>query len=253
MTKKKVILLIGGHDPTGGAGITADIETALNYNFHAISILSCTTIQNTSKFTKINKMPDNYLINCFKEIIKEFSIDVVKIGLLPNINISKEVFSILQHKKLNKVPIIVDPIIKSGNNKILSPKNNLEFIIKKILPVSEIITPNIKEYKFLKKGNEEFFQKNIKNILITDYKKNTKKIYLHLLNDNKNIKNYSTNKVRKVFHGTGCTFSTSIACNIGLNNSIDDSIKISLSYMKKVILNSSLNGKKQSFLNRKCN
>ena len=150
MTKKKVILLIGGHDPTGGAGITADIETALNYNFHAISILSCTTIQNTSKFTKINKMPNNYLINCFKEIIKEFSIDVVKIGLLPNINISKEVFSILQHKKLNKVPIIVDPIIKSGNNKILSPKNNLEFIIKKILPVSEIITPNIKEYKFLK-------------------------------------------------------------------------------------------------------
>ena len=132
MTKKKVILLIGGHDPTGGAGITADIETAQNYNFHAISILSCTTIQNTSKFTKINKMPDNYLINCFKEIIKEFSIDVVKIGLLPNINISKEVFSILQHKKLNKVPIIVDPIIKSGNNKILSPKKNWKFIVKKI-------------------------------------------------------------------------------------------------------------------------
>ena len=44
-------------------------------------------------------MPNNYLINCFKEIIKEFSIDVVKIGLLPNINISKEVFSDTPWKK----------------------------------------------------------------------------------------------------------------------------------------------------------
>ena len=49
MKKKKIILVIGGHDPTGGAGIVADIETAGHYNFHALSILSCTTIQNTSK------------------------------------------------------------------------------------------------------------------------------------------------------------------------------------------------------------
>ena len=70
MKKKKIILIIGGHDPTGGAGIVADIETAGHYNFHALSILTCTTIQNTSKVVKVNKMPKNYIYESFKTISK---------------------------------------------------------------------------------------------------------------------------------------------------------------------------------------
>ena len=53
MKKKKIILVIGGHDPTGGAGIVADIETAANFKLHALSILTCTTIQNRNKMIKI--------------------------------------------------------------------------------------------------------------------------------------------------------------------------------------------------------
>jgi len=63
-------------------------------------------------------------------------------------------------------------------------------------------------------------------------------------------KNFSIKKFKKKFHGTGCTFSTAIACNISKNISIEKSIKISLLYMKESIINSSVNGKKQSFLSR---
>ena len=67
MQKKKVILIIGGHDPTSGAGISADIETANYFNFHSLSILTCSTIQNTSKVIKVNDMPKDYIYNCYKE------------------------------------------------------------------------------------------------------------------------------------------------------------------------------------------
>ena len=99
MKRKKILLAIGGHDPTGGAGISADIETSAYFNYHVLSILTCTTVQNTGRVQKIYKIPKNYIIESFKEIIKEFKIDVIKIGLLPNIQCSKEVLKILINQK----------------------------------------------------------------------------------------------------------------------------------------------------------
>ena len=77
----KIILIIGGHDPTGGAGITADIETANHFNCHPLSILTCTTIQDTSGVIKINNMPKDYIYKCFDKLIKEFKVNAIKINL----------------------------------------------------------------------------------------------------------------------------------------------------------------------------
>ena len=74
MKKKKIILIIGGHDPTGGAGIVADIETAAHFKLHALSILTCTTIQNTSKMIKINQMPKNIYIKVFRKLLKNLKL-----------------------------------------------------------------------------------------------------------------------------------------------------------------------------------
>ena len=252
MKKKKIILVIGGHDPTGGAGIVADIETAGHYNFHALSILSCTTIQNTSKMTKVNKMPKNYIYQSFQEIIKEFKIDVIKIGLLPSIQSSKEVFKILNNSKIKGVPIVLDPIIKTGSNIKVTTDNNLKFLAKNIYPKAEIITPNIYEYNIIKNITNNFKEKNIKNILITDYEIKNKHIKLRLKDNIKNQDSYyQINRYGKNYHGTGCTFSTALACSIGLKRTYDESIKIAISYMKDAIKTSSISGKKQLFLNRK--
>ena len=248
MKNKKVILIIGGHDPTGGAGIVADIETANHYKYHALSILTCSTVQNTSKFIRVNKMPRNYITDSFNEIVKDFKIDVVKIGLLPTINSSKEVLDIINSKKLKDIPIIIDPIIKSSTNKLITTKNNLKFQIKNIYPKSYLITPNTYEYNVLKKIDIDFMENYIKNILITDY--NTRKNIITLkLNSSRNPY-FMTKKINKKFHGTGCTFSSSIACNIGLNKNLKKSIEESLVFISNTILHSSIKGSKQSFLNR---
>ena len=249
MRKKKVILIIGGHDPTGGAGITADIETANHFNCHPLSILTCTTIQDTSGVIKINNMPKDYIYKCFDKLIKEFKVNVIKIGLIPSLTASKDILKILNNKEIKDVPIIIDPIIKSGSGTKLITKNNLNYVIKNIYPKSTLLTPNIYEYNLI----EKLFNRdnNINNILVTNYSVKNNEIILSL-----KIKNYpkekifSIKKFEKKYHGTGCTFSTAIACNISKNISIEKSIKISLSYMKKSIIDSSIDGKKQSFLSR---
>lgn len=251
MKKKKIILVIGGHDPTGGAGIVADIETAANFKLHALSILTCTTIQNTNKMIKINQMPKNYIYQSFQEIIKEFKIDVIKIGLLPSVQSSKEVYKIINNNKIKNVPIILDPIIKTGSNNTVTTNTNLNFLVKNIYPKVAIITPNMYEYNKIKNISNNFKEKNIKKILITDYEITNKNIKLKLENNiKKDNSYYYINKYSKNYHGTGCTFSTALACNIGLKKTLPTSIKIAVSYMKDVIKKSSISGKKQSFLNR---
>ena len=249
MQKKKIILIIGGHDPTGGAGITADIETANHFNCHPLSILTCTTIQDTSGVTKISNMPKDYIYKCFDKLINEFKVNVIKIGLIPSLTASKEILKILSNKKIKNIPIIIDPIIKSGSGTELVTKNNLNYVIKNIYPKSNLLTPNIYEYNIIKKLFN--IDKNINNILVTNYSVRNNEIILNLKTSNyQKEKNFSIKKFNKKFHGTGCTFSTAIACNISKNISIEKSIKISLLYMKESIINSSVNGKKQSFLSR---
>tara|TARA_B100001996_G_scaffold382733_1_gene375472 strand:+ start:1978 stop:2739 length:762 start_codon:yes stop_codon:yes gene_type:complete len=249
MQKKKIILIIGGHDPTNGAGISADIETANYFNFHSISILTCTTIQNTAKVIKINKMPKNYIYDCYKEVIKDFKVNVIKIGLLPTINSSKEVLKIINHRNMKNIPIIIDPIIKSGSNIKLISNNNLNYLIKNVYPKANLITPNIYEYKFLKKITNNFKKRNIENILITNYKDMDNLIKLRLKKEYlKTEKIFHIKKINKKFHGTGCTFSTALACNIDKN--IEKSIKLSINYMNKIMSLPSIPGKKQYFLNR---
>jgi len=249
MQKKKIILIIGGHDPTGGAGITADIETANHFNCHPLSILTCTTIQDTSGVTKISNMPKDYIYKCFDKLINEFKVNVIKIGLIPSLTASKEILKILSNKKIKNIPIIIDPIIKSGSGTELVTKNNLNYVIKNIYPKSNLLTPNIYEYNIIKKLFN--IDNNINNILVTNYSVKNNEIILNLKTSNyQKEKNFSIKKFKKKFHGTGCTFSTAIACNISKNISIEKSIKISLLYMKESIINSSVNGKKQSFLSR---
>ena len=251
MKKKKIILIIGGHDPTGGAGIVADIETAAHFKLHALSILTCTTIQNTSKMIKINQMPKNYIYQSFQEIIKEFKIDVIKIGLLPSVQSSKEVYKILNNNKIKNIPIILDPIIKTGSNNTVVTNTNLKFLVKNIYPKVAIITPNMYEYNKIKNISNNFKEKNIKKILITDYEVTNKNIKLKLENNiKKDNSYYYINKYSKNYHVSGCTFSTALACNISLKKTLPTSIKIAVSYMKDVIKKSSISGKKQSFLNR---
>ena len=92
---------------------------------------------------------------------------------------------------------------------------------------------------------------SINNILITNFNTNKKSITLKLIKNNPEIeKDFIIEKFYKVYHGTGCTFSTAVACNIGLNNDVNRSIQEALKYMKKAITTSSIVGKNQSFLNR---
>ena len=113
------ILSIGGSDPSSGAGIQSDIKTFSNHGVYGFTVITAVTSQNTKNVASIEPVSTKSLMAQLDSILSDFHVDAIKIGMVYNSQIIKVI-----HSKLRKfkVPIIVDPIIKSTTNATLLKK-----------------------------------------------------------------------------------------------------------------------------------
>ena len=134
------ILSIGGSDPSSGAGIQSDIKTFSNHDVYGFTVITAVTSQNTKKVASIEPVSSKSLKTQLDSILSDFQIDAVKIGMVYDSKTIKTVHSKLKNLK---VPIIVDPIIKSTTGAMLLKKNAVVDYKKMIIPLADVITPNI--------------------------------------------------------------------------------------------------------------
>jgi len=133
------ILSIGGSDPSSGAGIQSDIKTFSNHDAYGFTIVTAITSQNTKNVTSIEPVSAKSLMAQLDSILSDFHIDAIKIGMVYNSQIIKVIHSKLRNIK---VPIVVDPIIKTTTVTILLKKSALNDYKKMIIPLAYVITPN---------------------------------------------------------------------------------------------------------------
>ena len=241
------ILSIGGSDPSSGAGIQSDIKVFSKLDIHCLTVITAITGQNTSNFGMVEPVSKNILENQLESIITDFKIDGIKIGMVYNSEIIKTLY---HHLKKLKIPIVVDPVIKSTTGGMLIEKAAIIDFKKFIIPLATIITPNKFEAEILTKmkinsiNTPEKIAKKIqrmgaKNIVITGIKIKNKKISDFVLEKNK--KYYITDKeISKINRGSGCIHSASVLYSIVKNKNI----KKALEFAKKNTFNSIKNSKK---------
>ena len=241
------ILSIGGSDPSSGAGIQSDIKVFSKLDIHCLTVITAITGQNTSNFGMIEPVSKNILENQLESIITDFKIDGIKIGMVYNSEIIKTLY---HHLKKLKIPIVVDPVIKSTTGGMLIEKAAIIDFKKFIIPLATIITPNKFEAEILTKmkinsiNTPEKIAKKIqrmgaKNIVITGIKIKNKKISDFVLEKNK--KYYITDKeISKINRGSGCIHSASVLYSIVKNKNI----RKALEFAKKNTFNSIKNSKK---------
>ena len=241
------LLSIGGSDPSSGAGIQSDIKTFSALDAYGLTIITSVTGQNTSNFGMVETVSKNILKNQLESVISDFKIDGIKIGMVYNSEIIKIVYKYL--KKL-KIPIIVDPVIKSTTGGMLIKKSAISDFKKFIIPLATIITPNKFEAEILtktkinSKNTPEKIAKIIqtmgaKNVVITGVEIKNKEVLDFVLEENK--KYYITDKkISKINRGSGCIHSAAVLYAIIKNKNIKESLK----FAKKITLNSIKNSKK---------
>ena len=241
------LLSIGGSDPSSGAGIQSDVKDFAGFNVHGLTVITAVTSQNTSRFGMVEPVSQKILKDQLESVISDFKIDGIKIGMVFNSQIIKMAYA--QLKKL-KIPIVVDPVIKSTTGGMLIEKSAIRDFQKYIIPLATVITPNKFEAEILakKKINPEntiekvakiIQEMGAKNVIITGIEAKNNKVSDFVLE--KNAK-YVISGDRIVInnHGSGCNYSAAMLFAIAENKTIRQSAE----FAKKFTYNSIKNAKK---------
>jgi len=241
------LLSIGGSDPSSGAGIQSDVKAFAEFNAYGLTVITAITSQNTSSFGMIEPVSPKILKNQLESILSDFKIDGIKIGMVFNSKIIKTLYQ--QLRKL-KVPIIVDPVLKSTTGGVLIERSAIKDFQKYIIPLATVITPNrfeaeiLSKIKIDSKCTMEKSAKNIqkmgaKNVVITGVEEKNGKISDFILEKNAKYV-ISGNKIANINRGSGCNYSAAITFAVTNNQTVRESVK----FAKEFTYNSIKNAKK---------
>jgi hydroxymethylpyrimidine/phosphomethylpyrimidine kinase len=246
----KKALTIAGSDSSAGAGIQADLKTFSALGLYCTTVLTVLTAQNTKTVSDIFIVPSTFFKEQLISTINDIKPDIIKIAVLYDNSIIDIVFDILYPLK---IPIVLDPVFVSGTGIKLLKDNSFSNFKKKIIPISFVITPNIKEAETLtnqhiSSENElieaiyKIMELGVDNVIVKgvpDFN-NISKIYDILLEKESNTETKIYTERLKITetHGTGCNFSSSLASFIGKGHNIRDAFFLANEYVKEGLANS---------------
>ena len=245
MKPKSKVLIIAGSDSSGGAGIQADIKTVTALGSYAMTVITAVTSQNTTGVKEISSIPITNIKTQITMSLDDIGANAVKIGMLHNTDVVKCVYRTLKKYKLKN--IVLDPVmIAKGGTKLVN-SNSIKYLKKLILPICNVVTPNIPEAEVLTgysisnkehmiKAAKEIINMGAKNVLLKGGHLKNKMIF-DILVSKKEVHIFPKRKIKtRHTHGTGCTLSSAIATCLSQKKNIYKSCKISLKYVDKAIL-----------------
>ena len=238
------VLIIAGSDSGGGAGIQADIKTTSYFKGYAMTAVTAITAQNTVGVQSIYPLPKQIVIDQINSINNDLPPDVIKIGMLADLEIIKYISMNLSNYK-----IVLDPVMVATSGDVLVSDEVITSIKNNLISKSFLITPNIYEAEILsemKVNNVEdqiecgikLLKLGCKNVLIKGGHGNSNNINDVLITSDGDEHIFESNKIKSTnTHGTGCSLASAIATNIALGNNIKESIKLSIDYVQSGIKN----------------
>ena len=240
-----VVLSIAGSDPSGGAGIQADLKTFQSLGVHGLTAITCVTSQVPGRVEDIEPVSANSLQSQLDILFSEYQISAIKTGLLYSSQLIEVVLSSLQNNKID-APLIVDPVMVSTSGTRLLNSNALNLYLKDLIPRSTLHTPNLPEAAALLEIDLDSIKRpaDCANLL---YEKFNTPVLLkggHFKSPNATdylVDKSGTKTFSKPFsnripaHGTGCSFSAAISALIGSGLGLRDSISKSKNYITRSI------------------
>ncbi|WP_289770527.1 bifunctional hydroxymethylpyrimidine kinase/phosphomethylpyrimidine kinase [uncultured Duncaniella sp.] len=242
MRKYIPVLSIAGSDPSGGAGIQADIKTISALGCYAMTAITSLTAQNTTGVRSIMPSTGAIVADQIDMIMEDIPPMAIKTGMLCNLNVASTVADKLEQYRPDN--IVVDPVMVSSSGSKLLDDEAIDLIVKRIFPLSTIITPNKSEAKVLTGETDPDRQAKIlmgmgcRNVLLKggdSDRKDFKIDYLYLENKHTGIE-LRADAVNTVnTHGTGCTLSSAIASYLALGYDLEQAVRAAKFYISRAL------------------
>lgn len=234
--RRPVALSIAGLDPSGGAGLIADIKTFIANGVYGMAAVTCVTAQNTQRVFSVTPQEPAVLEDEILTAVDDITPNAVKIGMIGNSNLIRTVRRCLSQID---APIILDPIMISSSGTPLLEESAISEL-KKMIPEVNLLTPNYPEAEFLagEKGTPEHLAEVIGRryhtaVLVKGGHLSTPDDFLF---DGSSIKKYPGLRIDNPnTHGTGCTLSSAIAANLAKGHDLATSVRLAKEYLTTII------------------
>lgn len=214
-----VVMTLAGHDPTGGAGIQADIEAIASQGCHPVSVITCLTVQDTRNVQRIEPVADYLIEQQAETVLADMPVAAFKIGLLGSVAVVEAVHRILLQAP--DVPVILDPILAAGGGKNLSSDSLIEAIREYLLPLTTLLTPNVPEAASLAMSGASqdeqalsLLDQGCTYVLLTGTHAETERVENALYGEGKRLRTWAWERLPETYHGSGCTLASACAANL---------------------------------------
>ena len=242
------VLSIAGSDPSGGAGLQADIKTIQALGAYAMAIPTAVTIQNTQGVKAVHPLEATVVGAQLETVFEDIVPDVLKIGMLANRSIVEVVATVLKKYRHLSTKVVLDPVIVASSGKALLTSTGVEVLKEALLPYCDLITPNYQEAEVLSQHSlemeddldvigESLKEKGAKNVLVTGVRLQ-EEYYSDVLYQKDGKVNLWNNQIieSKNTHGTGCTLSSAIAAELAKGSSLQNAIDAAEHYVHMAIV-----------------
>ena len=247
----KRILTIAGSDSGGGAGIQADLKAITLLGGYGMSVLTALTAQNTTGVQAIHEVPASFVAKQIDAVLSDIGADAIKTGMLANIEVIEVVARKIKQYRMKRV--VVDPVMVAKGGASLLRKEAEEALIKNLIPLALVVTPNLHEASVLtglriqsveemKRAAHRIYQLGSRYVVVKGG--HLKGDAMDILFDGKSYTEIGAPRIEtKNTHGTGCTFASAIATLIARGDNVPEAVRKAKTFITMAIQSSLSFGK----------
>jgi hydroxymethylpyrimidine/phosphomethylpyrimidine kinase len=226
--RKPLVLCLSGHDPTGGAGIQADIEAVAANGGHALSLITALTVQDSTNVRQVSPVPATLLLQQLQLLLADCAIAAIKIGLLGS---AEQVPAIAEALAGLRLPLVLDPVLRAGGGADLSDMATVAAMRTHLFPRVSVLTPNVAETRRLvpRAGSDAecahaLLREGCGNLLVTGGDEAGAEVCNTWYRDGATPQHYRWPRLNETFHGAGCTLAAALAARLGRGEAMPEAI-----------------------------
>ena len=238
-----IVLSFAASDPSGGAGIQADLMTISSIGCHPLTVITALTVQDTLGVDSVLAIDADWVDEQARAVLEDMPVDVFKIGLLGSVENIAVVAAILADYP--DVPVVFDPVLASGRGDELSDEDMLSAFQELLLPQTTILTPNSIEARRLaaEDGDEEgslelpldecarrLIAMGCEYVLLTGTHENTPQVFNDLYSADGLVRRDSWERLNGSYHGSGCTLASALAASLAHGLPVEEAVREAQEY-----------------------
>ena len=236
-----IVMVFAASDPSGGAGLQADIMTLSSMGCHPLSVVTAITVQDSAGVEDVLAVDADWVADQARALLEDMPVAAFKIGMLGSVENIAAIAEIVADYP--EIPLVLDPVLASGRGDELASEEMIFALREMLLPQATLLTPNSLEARrlALDDGDDEddpdlaecarrLVGAGAEFVLITGTHENTAQVVNTLYGEQGEVRADAWERLPGSYHGSGCTLASAIAANLANGLDVAEAVRDAQDY-----------------------